>query len=931
MLLWCLTLFGAAAAHAADDPPPSEKKAEGANNSDASANNSAEKEAAAELQRIIGRLPPRDREAVERKNETGRIPAEAEEQRIVGVVDSSYIGHDFYGGNGQPRFYVARLTLFNLTNEAVVVWRDSIRLDFDGTEYPLKQLNPNLANRPIQVGKKIVQLRSLTSPAELAVPSGEKAETWLVISDLPPGNQNPAMLLKYKIGEKQYQYDVIAGERDSLKLSLERIGPRKSLGILRIAGVLNTINIGSLLESLDRLATDRVVRVVIDFTPEARVAELPVLHWLQNSAMSAGRLPQFNDQQFPEIPRSFREFHLSRLPNPSTSDNVSSYPSNFVPTTGEQMALRIHSTEGAAVIAALRSAYEALPREEVLQAIQTGSSAERAAALTGGGGKIPADKLPILTKLADSDEQLIQTASIRALANFGEREAIEKLVKCAERGPEAATQAALSGLAGSRFESAHQALLALLDRGMLSLKKQIIQVMAENPRPLFADAIFKFVTESQGDLNVAAIKALEQIGHPNAVRVMIAALQNGPPDLRKQVFGLLAARTDRESEIAAVEYALDYLKNSPPDAAMLDFLVRVKEPRAVPLLTAKFDEIKDRNGLVKTLIQIGDEQTAKFLTGRYAKLQNDEQVDVLKMLRRSDPAGFRQFAVQALADGDASTAMEAANGLVEDGSVEAVGVLTEAFEKSKRPFVWQYAVNGLATLATSDCRAALKKVRDSADEAKRVYAVQGLSAIRMRSQGYGFYQRGYVLSNLEKHKEAIVLFNSALKLDPDLSDAYASRAHCYLSLEKLKEAEQDFLKAYELDPYNSMALTGVCLSLIMVDGKVDDAIKKLETDRSKFQNQYIFHYNAACVYGRAYERLHNDKDAVDREKRMREIQKAGFVDLKKSIDGGFDDHELLKKDPDLRLFRELPEFPELLKNVPDAPKQANGAQRQRGR
>ena len=42
-------------------------------------------------------------------------------------------------------------------------------------------------------------------------------------------------------------------------------------------------------------------------------------------------------------------------------------------------------------------------------------------------------------------------------------------------------------------------------------------------------------------------------------------------------------------------------------------------------------------------------------------------------------------------------------------------------------------------------------------------------------------------------------------------------------------------------------------------------------------------------------------------------------DLKKSIDMGFQEFELMKTDPDLKPFQELPEFQELIKNAPQDP------------
>jgi HEAT repeat protein len=747
--------------------------------------------------------------------------------------------------------------------------------------------------------------------------------------DLPPGNHVPPIVLKFKPGAAAQEWDVVLHERDVLGMKVERLGPRKSLGLVRIAGTLNTINVGSLVEELDRLAADRLVRVVIDWEPGSSISELPISHWLQNSAVSSGRAQQFAEQQFPGLPASFREFHLSRLPNSNPGDNpTSSYPSNFVPVTAAVAAQHIHKSEAEAVVAALRSAYEALPRDEVLQAIQAGSLLERAAALAGGAGRLPADKLPVVLKYADDADPIIQQAAVQALSNFGDREAIAKLVSCGRGGTSVAASTAISGLAGSRYEAAHKALLELLAGEPPESKKTIVKIMAAHPRPLWSDAIYNFVKDPQSGLNVEALNALVQVGHPHLTSVLADALHGSDATLKVQAFAILAARSDRESEELAIDFTLEHLKSKPPAPGMLALLDRVKDRRALPLLLARFNEGPNKTELIQTLSKIGDEQTAKFLIDRYPSLQNHEKGEVLKYLARFDTFGFRQLAPQALLSGDNALVSHAAQGLQEDGSAESVGILIDALEAGTNSFVWSYVANALAALGTPECRAALRKARDMGGPDKRPFAINALISLRQRSPGFPFYQIGQQQSVANNFKEAIEHYDTAIQLDPELSDAYAGRGHARLGQEKFAEAGQDFAKAYEQDPYNSMALTGVCLSMILTEGKVDEATKKLEEDRHKFQsnaalpNIAVFNYNAACVYGRAYENLHKNPQAENREKRMESFKQAGLADLKKSLESGFDDIEHIKKDPDLKYFLELPEFQELIKNAPEPAKQA---------
>jgi tetratricopeptide (TPR) repeat protein len=345
----------------------------------------------------------------------------------------------------------------------------------------------------------------------------------------------------------------------------------------------------------------------------------------------------------------------------------------------------------------------------------------------------------------------------------------------------------------------------------------------------------------------------------------------------------------------------------------------VKDKRALPLLMARFGDTPNKVELIQKLALIGDDQTGSFLVDRYPQLQNAEKGEILKLLVRFDPARFRQLASQALQSPDGGLVGFAVSGLQEDSSAEAIKIMTDALETSTSSFTWSYLSNALAAVATPAARSALLKARDSASPEKRNFAINALQVIRQRSPGNHYFMLAQQSANLSKWKEAIENYDMAIGLDPNLSDAYAGRGHALLSQDKFAEAGKDFSIAYEQDPYNSLALTGLCLVEILGDGKPVEAVKKLEEARAKFPNNAVFNYNAACVYGRAYEHLDKDGKAQDRTKRLDDYKRAAFADLKKSIEMGFQEFDLMKQDPDLKPFQELPEFHELIKTAPQNP------------
>jgi Flp pilus assembly protein TadD len=896
-------------ADAADDP--ADRPA-----ASASADDKEDKDKEPDLKQVLERLNRLERELLELRIKSGKVPQDKKDQRVITLMDTPYLGSVFFGSPTNQRFFAARLTLVNLTEQPVVLKRDDIKLVSDGQTYPVKEPPQQFQFHQFQIGQQAMQLKSLQTPAEVQVPVGGTSSAWALFPELPPGSHVPPLVVQLKFGDTVKEIDVNAAQREVLGMKIDRLGPRGCLGMIRISGMLNTINAGSLVEELDRFTADRLVRAVIAWEESGSISDPPLTNWLQNAALSAGRAQQFNEQQFPALPSSLRELHLARLPNANNPNGPSAYPSNFVPATAAITGQRLHKTDIEAVVAALRSAYEVLSRDEVLQAVQTGNRFEKAAALACGAGRLGADKLSVVLKYADDLDPILQQAALTALSHFGEVEAVEKLVFYSRKNVEPLSGTAIAGLAGSRYAAAHQALLELLSNEAPESKKNIVRILAAYPRPVWSEAIYEFVKDARSGLNVEALNALVQVGHPKLIPVLADALKGTDETLKQQAFTILAGRADPESEELALEFTLAHLKTTPATTVMLQLLNRVKDKRALPLLMARFPATQNKQELIQTLALIGDEQTAKFLVEKYPTLQNHEKGEILRLLVKFDLTSFRKLAAQALQSGDGTLVSYSVQGLQEDGGAEAVKIMIDALDTAANSFTWSYLSNALASAGTPAARAALLKARDSGNAEKRNFAVNALQIMRQRSPGYQHFFQGQQLAQQEKFKESIEQYDLAIQLDATLSEAYSGRGHSLLHLEKYVEAGKDFAKALEHDPYNSLAVAGMCLVLVIADGKPDEAVKKIEESRGKFPNDGMFCYNAACVYGRAYAHVEKDEKAPDREKVLAQYKQAAFADLKKSIELGFQDFELMKKDPDLKSFQELPEFQELMKAPP---------------
>lgn len=827
---------------------------------------------------------------------------------IAAAIEAPYLGFTFsyYGPANGSRFLATRLIVLNSSSETIVVPAREVSLRVEGTELRMKEVVNSLRNQTIQAGSQLIELSKIKPLADLSVAPGATAGKWLVFNGIPPGIQIPTMVVHFPLAGREVEINVNEAARRAMKLKVERIGPRGSLALLTVAGELNTVNIGSLTSVLETLVGQKVVRAVIRFSDSAPPLEGTVLSWLQQGAETAGRSESTN-QQMPVFPAALRELHLAAIPNRSAA--------NLDGTSGPEP--RIHATDAEAVRAALKTAVEVLPREELLAEIESGHPLTRVAALADGGGRLGVEDLPLVLKYADGNDPQMQLAALAALRHFGDKPAIDKLLEYARKNVEPTASLAIESLAASRYAAANQALLDILRNEHPASRRLIVRVLAKYPRPIWADTIYSFVGDSDPEVAVEALRALVQTGHPNLLVVLKDALSRGPAPIREEAFQLLAARSDRQSEELALNYSLATMKSGPPTTAMFGLLNRTKDPRAVPLLLADLDRSHgNRSQIINTLAQIGDQRVADALAAKYSGFTDREKTSALNAMQLLKSPQFRKFAGEALARQDSSLVNAAVNGLQNDGSPQAVKLLVTALEASNNATVWAYITTALGNLGTRESKVALNKAADSDNMAKRQKAIEALHAISQRSPGYPYCMQGRQSAQAERWDEAIARYGSAIEIDPELAEAYSGRGHAQLQKKNIAQAHKDFEKAVKLEKFSAEAITGLGICLVQ-EGNVDGGIQLIEKSRNSMSEDYIYTYNAACVYGRALERLLKQPHAPEVDQQADRYRAKSLADLRRSIKLGFPDLEWMKKDSDLDSLHDDPEFKKIVS--PDAP------------
>ncbi len=869
------------------------------------------------LRRLLEKVDQLDRDLkTVLKNAPKALPENPADRKLVALLDTPAI-QTFHVGvrNNQPveqRVFVAKLTLVNLTPDAKTIEASQVTLDADGTSLKNGVLDATVLNYSINIGQQGYQLSQIKPTGTLKVASGQTATTWVVFGGLPRGPGLPKLKLSIADGDKPTEIDINAWAAAKLDFSSQRLGPRGCLALLTIGGELNFISYGALVEELERLASQKVTRAVIRWAEGAPAIDLNLSYQFIGMAQSLGRTDQQN-QQLPSLPQSFTEFRLAELPTANQSQSnygVNTYGPAPNPTAVANASV-VHKTTADAVMAALRTAYEVVPRNELLDDIRSADSLTRAAALAAGGGRLASEHLPLILQLADDNDVALQKAALVALRHFGEPEAIEKLLGYARKNAEPLASMAIESLAGSRYTTAHDALLGLLEREAAESRKTIVKVLAQYPRPIWSETIYKYVRDPQGSLGIDGLQALVRVGHPKLVEVLKDTLDSRDTAMREAAFNELVNQTDSASEQIAMQYTLKQMESAPPTPAMLAFLTKTKDQASVPLLLKHLkNPATDRTALINTLAQIGDQTVADMLVEQYGTLRPNEQVAVLGILGQLKSPAFLKLATGALESPDASIVSTVCQWLQNDASPAAVKLLIQTLEKTTQPNTIVYTANALGQVATVDARAALRKARSSNDPNKQAQGRQALMILYQRSPAMQYVYQARAYEQQKDHKAAMELYDQAIKTDAELPDAFSGRANVLIRLDKYPEAKKDFEKAVALDDLNHQAVTGLGICLA-VEGKFEEGIKVGEDLRAKYANDGLYRYNIACIYGRAVEKLLKDDKLPDREKKLESYRRKALDDLRESQKLGYNDQEWTKKDPDLTSLHDLPEFQEL--------------------
>jgi tetratricopeptide (TPR) repeat protein len=307
--------------------------------------------------------------------------------------------------------------------------------------------------------------------------------------------------------------------------------------------------------------------------------------------------------------------------------------------------------------------------------------------------------------------------------------------------------------------------------------------------------------------------------------VLTAGLSSPEPRVREEAFQRLCELGTREADEQALEYALERLKTDPPSGSIHQFLFRIRDQRAVPLLIPYLDGPEGiRRSVIELLAQIGDQSVAGEIARRYPDFSDSERVVALQALQAFESPLGKPLAIESLRSDDVTLVQRSVGYLQVDGGDDVVAALEAALHGMRFGLGNagdHFICSGLGTIGTSAARRVLLEARRSKEETTRRAAQQGLQ----------------VLWNQSPARELVALAEADLLLARRLSEPVAGEANLpdneprspaqrqELLAQRLSAAAETLRMAERVDPqFPELALRHGELRLLQ--GDPDQAIQQ---------------------------------------------------------------------------------------------------------
>lgn len=857
----------------------------------------------------------------------------AETSNVSVAIEGGVLGKRFTDEAGETRILLLRVSVGNNgdapLNAAPAMWR----LQADEIELQPGSVPNEIATETFTVADQSIALQDAQTRV-LNIKPGDSVSTWLTFLGLPGGNHVPRMRITLTRDDIELmQIDINEVFDQKLKMSVERVGPADAVAMLKIAGRLDTVNLGSVISAIDKVAADRVARFVVGFSESAFAPDRDVAGYLRRVAIQSGRASS-EEERFPPLPTGVVDFHyvdFQPVKRPSSNDDL---PEEGLDVSWSGQSHNVHQSVVAAVDSAIAPLCDSLPREHLVECIRHGDEYSSAAVLRHSGERLTASELPLILSLTEHKSPLVATAAVDSLRSFRQAQALNQLIALARGSLDGATrskvrEAAVRSLAGSRYAEAHQKLIELLDDDDAELRGLIVEAMEAEPRPVWVEPLSRLFRAAGESDRVQVLSALAVHSPPELVGLLEESLHSENAQLSSAALDILISQSGPQAEQVTSQWLNRRLETSPPSPRLHRYLRQTRDQSCVPHLMRYLSEkTVDRRELLLTILAIGDQQVVEQVATQADDYKPDEKLLVLRALLSVRSDGFWNRAseiVESAPTGAASLEIGLLGLLQSEASDRAVSLIAELLDRvrtdeARHDRVIASACAGLSAIGTPSARIALRKVRDEGEAGAEV-ARESLRKLYQRSPAMRYVDQGVsLLQRRENPAAALIAFDAAVETDPELPVARQQRGNVFfrlprISRDQLQTARDDFAKLLELEPGDSEGYTGLALALVRL-GSVERGLTGVTEVKEQFADDPVFLYNVACVFGRAIEQLKASPDWPNSElqERVARLRVDGIDFLRQSIKHGLDDDnfEWMRNDPDLVTIRESEKFQEML-------------------
>ncbi|MEW4489691.1 HEAT repeat domain-containing protein [Thalassoglobus sp. JC818] len=824
-------------------------------------------------------------------------------QLDLGAVNSFDSGTNFY--------LTCHINVINQGTEAVVVESDKVTLSAWGQTYAIHDVSKQRGILTVQIAGEPQSIRNIETPPEIEVPAGEAVAFWAVFTNLQRVPTIGSMELELPVRDRAtITHDLRSEQKSRLGLQGETLGAANSLGMLSVFGELNSINAQDLIDEIQKMIDTGTRRFLVRWESEADTVEENLMDWLLFTAANPGQTRSVY-QFMPQLPE-FEQLVCAEIPE----ENVPEFQFD------DDYDSVLFETSEEAADEVLRPLYEVMGPRFIGEEIRSGHPLSRSAALHVLSSRRDTaafqNLFSTLLKLYESGNESDRRNVLLAMSQQTDPRAWELLTEVATQGNSRESVAAFQSMLRSNHYGMVREVRQLLSEDAFEIPlEQQIELLSANFRPEWTRFLAASFEDENELVRAAALKSLVDVGHPSIMLILEKGLSDPSEEVRLIAFEALAARGDVVSNRIAHEYALEMLSQGKASSSVMSIIEDNRDTRAATVIV---DRIKadgsQRLQLITLLGTVGDDSDVRRLFPLYDEFTPDEQASLLNLvdqLELPEVVTMSKLALESEHNDVRRTGIAILTRLGSDEATETLYEYLSDADPSELPVVCA-AIGQIGTMYARDL------LRDFRTEMYQGGNDEGLSAAHAglyfwarNSPAWNSIDSAYYHSQMENAENALKYFQLAAEIDPELGTAFHGKGNALLKLKRFDESKEAYKVALELDDFDGQAITG--LGIVMaIQGETEAAVELALESIDKFPKDNVYYYNTACVYGRAIEYLRKQPQSDETRETIKEYEEAAIQKLRESIEFGFEEFDLMRKDPDIDALRDVPGFDSLIPN-----------------